>query len=46
MPWYNKREAMSKKRWILFILLTVLGALLEGLLMADPNAVMKLFHLK
>jgi hypothetical protein len=37
---------MSKKRWVLFILLTVLVALLEGLLMADPNAVMKLFGLK
>jgi hypothetical protein len=37
---------MSKKRWILFVLLTVLSALLEGLLMADPNAVMKLLRLK
>lgn len=37
---------MSKKRWVLFALLTLLGALLEGLLMADPEAVMKLLRLK
>lgn len=46
VPWYHKRKAMSKKAMFVAVLAAVLCAIADGILMADPVAVMKLLRLK